>query len=77
MGVPRWRSALPAAGENANAAGATSGESAAINAGLIWRFAELVVQSSEDPDAEDEGPSGGHEGPIHPKEADIEGFHFL
>lgn len=77
MDVPQWHSALPAAGENANAAGATSGESEATDAGSIWRFAERVVQSSEDPDAEDEGLSGGHEGPIHPREADIEGFHFL
>lgn len=77
MDVPRRQSGSLAAEENATAAGARSGESLATISGSVLRFAVRVVQSSKDPNAVDEGSCDGREDRIHPREADIEGFHFL
>jgi hypothetical protein len=76
MVAPQRRGGLLAAKENATAADAQSGESSATIAGSVLWFAVRVVQSSKDPNAVDEGPSGP-ESRIQPREADIEGFHFL
>jgi hypothetical protein len=64
--------------ENANAVDVPSGESSVSIAGSV-SFAVRMVQFSKDPNAvdSDEGPFDGREGQIHPREADIEGFHFL
>jgi hypothetical protein len=78
MGAPRSRIGLRVDKGNANAVDVPSGESSASIAASI-SFAVRVVQFSKDPDAvgSDEGPFDGREGQTHPREADIEGFHFL
>lgn len=83
IGVLQWHFGLLVVWENANAMDVTSGESVVsvvsvvTDAGSILWYAEGASQSSENPIEEEEGSCGGREDPIQPREADIEGLHFL